>query len=247
MLPAYGRGRQDGRDRDEEIEVELGQLAKMGCAVYTSFGSHCNINLLTSIDNHPSNDAATVDERDDNAGNGARDDERDDSIAAISTDNTVDRLEEARRTLESRRRENSEREDAILMNETIKRMQERIKNNGGVIVGPPVSPPMSPIGRQYANLLNSRSPRMVSAEDDCDDGASGNTESNDVRPLASMMRDRVQAIASVRGLIDLVDPTSFRGLLKTVDPFVAPIRAYENEHGKSSEMDHFFYLMSNFK
>ena len=127
MLPAYGRGRHDGRDRDEDIEVELGgQLAKKGCAVYTTFGSHCDINLLTeSIDNHTTDDATNDDERDDSDGNVTKDDERDDSIAAISTDNTVDRLEEARRTLESRRRENSEREDAILMNETIKRMQQR--------------------------------------------------------------------------------------------------------------------------
>ena len=244
MLPAYGRERQDGRDRDEDIEVELGgQLAKKGCAVYTSFGSHCDINLLTeSIDNHTTDDATNDDERDDSDGNVTKDDERDDSIAAISTDNTVDRLEEARRTLESRRRENSEREYAILMNETIKRMQQRIKNNGGIIVGPPVSPPMSPIGRQYANLLNSRSPRMLGAEEDCDDEVSGNTESNDARQLASMMRDRVQAISSVRGLIDLVDPTSFRGLLKTVDPFVAPVRAYENEQGKCSEFVHLIYL-----
>jgi hypothetical protein len=242
LLPAYGRPKGwagTNEELDECIEVEVGTITTKGCAVNTSFGSDCNIDLLTTFHSETRSDNDTTDN--------AKDDERQDNDDNHAMTVAV---------LSAPCREGYEREEAILMADVIQRVQGRIKSNGGDDVCP-----LSPTHRQLADALKEENPKIEGILDERVVAGGANKESADEivsedsskqqskdeienadasksfasDQLASMMRDRVKAIDSVRGLLAIVDPTSIRGLLKTVDPLAATKRTCENYQGKSIE------------
>ncbi len=236
MLPIYER--QKGRawtkeELDECIEVEVGTIATKGCVVYTSFGSNCNINLLTTSHSETRSDNGTTDDVKDNERQNL-DDNYVRTVAALSAPCYED----------------AEQDEAILMAGVIQRVQGRIKSNGGDDFFT-----LSPTHRQLVNAFKEEGPQIVGILDEYVVPGGANEESEDEKvnadaskesdesnslassgQLASMMRDHVQAIESVRGFLTVVDPTSIHGLLKAVDPSAVTKRTCENEQGKS--IDH---------
>ena len=235
LLPAYGRAKGwagTNEELDECIEVKLGPI--------TTKGSDCNIDLFTPSHSKTKSDNDTTDN--------AKDDERQDHDDNYARTVAV---------LYAPCREDSELEEAILMADVIQRVQGRIVSNGVDDFYP-----LSPTHRQLADALKDEGPKIQGILDGCVVAGGANKESNDEivsavaskqskdelgsadtsksfassDQLASMMRDRVNAIESVRGLFAVVDPTSIRGLLKTVDPLAVTKRTCENDLGKS--IDH---------
>ncbi len=242
FLPAYGRPKGwtgTNKELDECIEVEV--ITTKGCAVNTSLGSDCNVDLLTTSQSETRSDNDAIDN--------AKDDERQDH-----DDNYARTVAVLSALCRDPHGGIGELKETILMADVIQRVQGRIRSNGGDDLSP-----LSPTHRQLTDALKEEGPKIEGilyervvaggADEESDDeilSVDASKQSKDEignadasKPFASFdqltstMRDRVKAINSVCGLLAIVDPTSIHGLLKTVDPLAATKRACENDQGKS--------------